>query len=329
MARFLFYPGRALEQYRSLLHLGEVWYNLKTNPRVGKVLARETDARFVVTGRGNLERLDDTSRGIFLVQGESREELARIYDGGIGGFIVDNENEFELVREFAAEVPVFIRIRAKEHTIYTGKYFVYGIRWDRVSGLIGSQEGHFGIHFHRKTQNIGEWSLVEDFSNVLDSLEGKIEAFNIGGGIPFHYHNSSPPLEPIFRQIGRFRDHLRERGLKLVMEPGRFIAAPSVELETKVLNAYGGNLVVDASLYNAYPDTMLFGVRLPVRGEADRGHRYLIKGCSPDSLDIFRYKVFFPEPKGKGDTVTFLNAGAYNFRTEFSDLPEIPVELMK
>jgi ornithine decarboxylase len=327
MARFIFHPERSIRQYESISHLGDVWYNLKTNPIVGKVLEEKTKVQFTITGLGNLKRLNDWSKGIFLVQGETQSELNEIYDKGIGGFIVDNEREFNFVKEFSREIPIFIRIKAKEHTIYTGKYFVYGVEWSKISRLIGSLDGKFGVHFHRKTQNVGEWALIDDFSEIVSALESKIQFFNIGGGLPFPYHNSRPNLKPIFKRIERFKEFLKDRGLNLVLEPGRYISAPSMDLETTVLNKYDNNLIIDASLYNAYIDTLLFGIRLDIENETKKGHTYTIKGRSPDSLDIFRYKACFKEEKKIGDKILFLNAGAYNFHTDFSDLPRIPTDI--
>ena len=50
--------------------------------------------------------------------------------------------------------------------------------------------------------------------------------------------------------------------------------------------------------------------------EETEGDFYLIKGNSPTRDDIFRYKVKLKNPK-PGDKLTFLNAGAYNYTTDF------------
>ena len=326
MARFILDPKLVLAQYKSLQHLGEVWYNLKTNPEVGRVLRKRTDTRFVVTGLGNLARTDP-KRAVLLVQGETKDELKKVVDSGIHGFIVDNEPDLNNVLAATDDTRLFLRIKMKEHSIYTGKYYVYGMDWRRAVELVKGLD-HVGIHLHRKTQNVGEWSLIEDLSPVLKAMEGKVSEVNIGGGLPSTYHNSKPNLKPIFARIEKLRDYLHDMGVGLVLEPGRFIAAPAIKLETEIINAYGRNLVVDASIYTAAMDTFLFNIRLPVKGEVEKGHRYLIKGRSPDSLDIFRYKVFFENEKGVGDQLVFLNAGAYNFHTEFSDLSRIPTVIL-
>ncbi len=69
-------------------------------------------------------------------------------------------------------------------------------------------------------------------------------------------------------------------------------------------------------------DTFVAHIRLLVKKELQDGVAYTIKGCTPDSMDIFRYKVFLEKQK-VGDKLVFLNAGAYNFTTNFCNLPKL------
>ena len=62
--------------------------------------------------------------------------------------------------------------------------------------------------------------------------------------------------------------------------------------------------------------------------EEEKGEKFLIKGRSPDSLDIFRYKVFLREKPKIGDKIVFKNVGAYNFYTDFNNLPRIKTVIM-
>ncbi|MBR9680044.1 MAG: decarboxylase [Candidatus Altiarchaeota archaeon] len=328
MARFILDKSKAIEQYSSLKHLGEVMYNLKTNPAVGKVLQKGTDARFVVSSAGGLKHVKP-ARVCYLIQGEPMMELKNMVESGISSFIVDNENDLAKLTTITDDIELFLRVRVKEHTVYTGKYFVYGIDWRRAREIIPDiKVRSLGVHFHRKTQNIGEWDLLRDLQPLLSSVLSKIDKLNIGGGLPWTYVNSKPDLQAILAKLETVAHELDQTGIKMVLEPGRYIAAPAVQLETNILNSYDNSLIIDASIYNAAMDTYLFNIRLPVQGETEQGHKYLIKGCSPDSLDIFRYKVFFPEQKNPGDTLTFLSAGAYNFHTNFADLPKIKTELV-
>ncbi len=341
MARFILSRRVALRQYETVKrYVDVVAYSYKTNPAVWEVL-RETDAMVGLSSMGSARRVRELSRAIYYLQGESEEEVRWLLDSGVGWLLVDNEPELRaLLGELSRldrSVNLLVRMKMREHTVYTGKHFVYGIDWRRVSDLIPElrENPHvesLGVHFHRKTQNVGEWSLVEDLSDALDDRAmGELDAVNIGGGIPVRYANSRPNVELVLAKVGELRDFLSARGVRLMAEPGRFIAAPAVALEATVLNVYSGTAVLDCSIFNAYMDTYLLNTRLPVLGErGDRsGHRYLLKGRSPDSLDIFRYSVYLDRELRPGDKVVFLNAGAYNFHTDFNDMPRLETDVVE
>ena len=110
----------------------------------------------------------------------------------------------------------------------------------------------------------------------------------------------------------------------MIIEPGRFLAGPAMKLECYIKNIYNGNIIVDCSVYNSAMDTFVAHVRMQVEGELEKGDAYTIKGSTPDSMDILRYRVYLKNPK-IGDKITFLNAGAYTFSTDFCGLEKIEV----
>ena len=117
-------------------------------------------------------------------------------------------------------------------------------------------------------------------------------------------------------------------GIKTIIEPGRFLAGPSTKLETEILTIYDNNIVVDASIYNGALDTLLIPTKLLVEDELEEGKQFVIKGCTPCSMDIFRYDVKLKNPK-IGNKIVFLNAGAYNFSTDFCNLQKLDVVIIK
>ena len=72
-------------------------------------------------------------------------------------------------------------------------------------------------------------------------------------------------------------------------------------------------------------DTIVANVKLHVEGELEKGERFLLKGCTPDSCDILRYNVYLDSPK-VGQKIVFLNCGAYTYTTDFCTLPKIKIE---
>jgi len=86
---------------------------------------------------------------------------------------------------------------------------------------------------------------------------------------------------------------------------------------------------VDASVYNTALDTFGAHIRLKVEGELEqtKAPAWTIKGATPCSLDIYRYRVYLKDPK-PGDNIIFKNAGAYNFATDFCGLGKIKTEVV-
>jgi len=61
--------------------------------------------------------------------------------------------------------------------------------------------------------------------------------------------------------------------------------------------------------------------------EEQEGQYYLIKGNSPTRDDIFRYKIKLNGPL-VGDEITFINAGAYNYTTDFFGYKKLETKIV-
>ena len=281
--------------------------------------------------------IKDKSRTWFFGQAWDSNELESLFSEGVRSFVVDNEKDLDLFLDFIKsrdeKVNLLLRFRLREHTIHTGKHFVFGMRASQINSLIPKLKeieniDKLGIHFHRKTQNVSEWSLKEELEDSIEIFD-LIDFVNIGGGIPVEYKNHRPEVvKNIFSKIKEVKEFLNSKNVEMIIEPGRFIAGPAIKLETEIVNIYDNNLVVDASVYNCAMDTFVAHIRMLVENELESGNRYVVKGCTPDSMDIFRYSVFLDNPK-IGDKIVFLNAGAYNFTTEFCKLPKLKTEIVE
>tara|TARA_Y100000310_G_scaffold343159_1_gene449488 strand:- start:2560 stop:3585 length:1026 start_codon:yes stop_codon:yes gene_type:complete len=317
----------------------EISYSLKTNYEVGKILEETSNCSFSVHSLEALNLINDKKRIYYFSQGWNFNELNELFNKKIKSFVVDNQKDLDLLLKFLEDkkekINLLIRMRLKENTIQTGKHFVFGFYSSEINKLIPKLKNNkyiekVGIHFHRKTQNISEWSLKKELEDSLDeSTFEMIDIINIGGGLPSVYKNYNENIiESIFDRIKELKDWLNKKEIKVIIEPGRAIAAPAVKLVTYIKNIYDNNIIVDCSVYNTAMDTFIANIRLLVENEENAGSSYTIKGCTPDSIDIFRYKVFLNNPQ-IGDKLTFLNAGAYNFNTDFCKLPKIETEVME
>ncbi|HII68899.1 TPA: decarboxylase [Candidatus Woesearchaeota archaeon] len=336
LAHFALSRKKLISQYGHVAsRCDKVSYSAKTNYEVASVLEQETDCDFSVHSLPEAQRFSNKSRLWLFLQAPEATEAEEILALGIRRFVVDNEQDlFALLAALeahpAVKIDILLRMRLKEHTIHTGKYFVYGMYAEQANNLAAKLAGHprikgLGIHFHRKTQNLSEWSLMEELQGMLsDEALSAISIVNAGGGIPVRDHNFREGGTPsIFAELGELRSWLSQHAITLMLEPGRFLAGPCMKLHAAILSVYDGTIVVNASVYNAAMDTFIAHTRLEVEGEVSsrEGEAYTIKGMTPDAMDIFRYRVFLKEPK-KGDVLVFRNAGAYNFSTEFCMLPK-------
>ncbi len=327
MARFILSKKKVFEQYEKLKNLGlKVSYSYKTNQEVGRVL-EDSDCNFSVHSIWEIEQIKDKARILFFTQAESEENLGILLDKGIINFVVDNEVDFikllNIVDKKKIKINLSLRMKFQEHRISSGKYFVYGMPALKVNELIRKIKDNkfierIGVHIHRKSQNTSEWEIVSELEDSLDDdVLDRIGMVNLGGGLPAKYLScTSDVMSYIFKKIKDVVDWLSSYEIETWIEPGRFIAAPSIKLETKIIQVYENTVVIDTTIYNCALDTHLTGTKMLVENEKEFGMFYLIKGNSPTRDDIFRYKVALKNPK-VGDKIVFLNAGAYNYTTDF------------
>jgi len=333
-ARFILSKSKVIEQYNKIKKIADfVSYSVKTNPIVAEVLEENTDSFFAVHFISSLEHVKDKKRVWFFAQACNNKELDILFEKNIENFVADNENDLNVLVDYInknnRKINLLLRMRLKENTIRTGKHYVYGFYSHQVNELIprlrkNNNIKKLGIHFHRKTQNISEWSLKYELSqSIPEEVIKQIDIVNIGGGIPIGYRNYNENLEPaIFKKIKELKEWLNKYNIKMIVEPGRFIAGPSIKLEAGIVNIYNNNIVINCSVFNSAMDTFVADIRLLVEGELKQGTPYVIKGCTPDSMDIFRYRVYLKNPKA-GDKIVFLNAGAYTYSTDFCNLEKL------
>jgi len=337
--KFIISKEIVLKKYNEVKELCDyVSYSSKTNPVVTTILEEDTSSMFSIHLVNELKNVKDKSKILFLAQAWNDELIKKILSMGIKNFVVDNESDLNSFLNYIKnkekkDLTLYLRMKLKENTLKTERYFVFGMSSEVVNKKIKEIDDiKLGIHFHRKTQNMAEWNIQYELSHYLaeESLK-KISVINIGGGLPSEYANTNVNVMPsIKKKIIEFREWINKYNIKLMIEPGRFIAAPAGKLKTQIIGIHGNNLIVNASIYNSDLDALIVPVKLKVENELtkDKGQPYVIKGVTPCSMDLFRYRVYLNEPK-IGDTITFINAGAYNFSTEFCDLEKLETDIIK
>jgi ornithine decarboxylase len=340
-AKFILSRKKLLEQVEKLKNLGlKISYSYKTNKEIGNILQEISDIDFSIHAKEEIEMIKDKSKIWFFTQAESEEELKDLIEKGIKKFVVDNEVDLNrilrTIKKTQIKISLSLRMKFQEHRIGTGKYFVYGMDSYFINKIIEQEFQNplienLGIHIHRKSQNTSEWEIQSELEDSLTKENlNRINFLNFGGGLPTSYKSYTSKVIPyIFQKLKNTKDFLEKYNIITYIEPGRFLAAPSIKLQTQIIQIYKNNIILNTTIYNCALDTVLTGTKMLVEQEFENeGDYYLIKGNSPTRDDIFRYKVKLKNPK-VGDIITFLGAGAYNYTTDFFGYKKLKTEILE
>ncbi len=309
-------------------------------------------AAFDVVSGGELRRIEeagvDPARAVFAGVGKTDDEISSALDTGIGCFNVESEGELGRIAAIAEARGVVARVALRVNPDVDPKTHVYtttgkretkfGIDLDRARRVISDLDGRAGIDLAGFHMHLG--SPVNTIEPYIESIEKTLELvaacradghritmLNIGGGFGAHYDDDEAPSASAYAQ--RIVPLLAGKGLDIILEPGRSIAANAGVLLTRVLYTKRSGerrfVIVDAAmtellrpaLYGSFhfawpvvvPDEMV-----PPRRSADLA----VDGCvvvdlvGPvcESGDFLAKDRALP-PLTRGDLVCVFSAGAY------------------
>lgn len=316
-----------------------ICYAAKANSNLAilNLFARQ-GAGFDIVSVGELERAlaagAEPSRIIFSGVGKRTDEIERALQVGIGCFNIESEAELRRTNDIASsakcKAPISLRVNPdvdpKTHPyISTGlKENKFGVDWKDARRIYQSASKMAGVHVVGIDCHIGSQILeIGPFAEALDRIlelvdqlaaDGiRLSHIDLGGGLGIRYRDETPPA--IADYLGAIRQKLSNRGLKLILEPGRRLVGNAGLLLTKIeyLKATPTHdfAIVDAAmndlvrpaLYDAWHDI------LPVVARHGSAKTYDIVGPICESGDFLA--------KGRqlsistGDLLAIMSAGAY------------------
>lgn len=182
-----------------------------------------------------------------------------------------------------------------------------------------------GLHIHIGSQITDAAPYVAAINKMVGFIERlrkkgiELEYLNIGGGLGIVYNQETPQTAQRFAK--RILPLLKKSGLKIILEPGRFVVGSSGILVTKVLYTKstprkkfvivdaGMNDLIRPALYDAYHQI------LPLRAasqEPQATEKVDVVGPICESADFFAKERRIPKVKS-GDYLAVMSAGAYGF----------------
>lgn len=235
-----------------------ICYAVKANSNLAVLnsLARQGSGFDIVSG-GELARVlaagGEASKVVFSGVGKTASEITDALETNIHCFNVESISELERLQTIAAgrncQAPISLRINpdvdAKTHPyIATGlKENKFGIPIEKALEVYLVAQKMPNIAIHGLDCHIGsQLTSVEPFKaalktilRVVDELANlgiALQHLNMGGGLGVTYHDEKPPSPKDLAKA--LLPSLADRPLKIILEPGRAIAANAGILVTKV-----------------------------------------------------------------------------------------------
>ena len=239
-------------------HSHLICYAVKANSNLAVLnILSKLGAGFDIVSGGELDRViaagGDPKKVTFSGLGKTTQEIYKALDAGIHCFNIESEAELLRINEIAVNnsqvAPISIRVNpdvnAETHPyISTGlKENKFGISMEKAIQLYlhaTEMKGICikGLDFHIGSQLTSIRPILDALDRILTlneqliSRDVIIEHINIGGGLGVTYEDEIPPTPN--ELILAVKEKLHGLDLKIVVEPGRSIAANAGILVTKV-----------------------------------------------------------------------------------------------
>src|SRR5688572_8044527 len=325
-----------------------------SNQAVLRVIAN-LGGGFDVVSEGELRRAiaagGDPTKCVFAGVGKTEDEIAYALQQRIYSFNVESEPELERINKVASKLklraPVAVRVNpnvdAGTHAkITTGTYEnKFGIAYEEVEGVYARAAKLKNLHLRGLQMHIGsQLTEVKPFEAAVKkviplveklSKKRRFEFFRIGGGRGIRYQDAlASGSERWWRRPESLKiltpktyaqalvPLLKPLGLRILIEPGRFISGNAGILVTRVeyVKRTGKKnfVIVDAAMndlirpafYDSYHEIV------PVQKKTAASISSDVVGPICESGDFFAKERPLPRV-GEGDHLALLSAGAYGF----------------
>ena len=355
---FLDHYHKLAKAFRSIPTL--ICFSMKANSNLTilKSLVNQGAGLDIVSG-GELYRAKkvgvDPQKIVFASVGKTEEEIALAIKTGILFFNVESLPELEEINRVAKSIgkktQVALRINpdvpAPTHEyITTGslkKKFGIDLRTTRAIFKSRHKYTHIainGVHIHIGSQItsgdpfVGAIKKVVNFINDLRGEGINVEYLDIGGGLGIIYKDEKP--QTAAQYAAKVVPILAKTGLKIIMEPGRFIVGNAGIFVTRVVYVKdngvkkfvivdgGMNDLIRPTLYDAYHEIV------PVQKTSAGKVQVDVVGPICESGDFFAHGRLLPKVK-RGDLLAVMSAGAYGYvmSSNYNVRPRVPEVMVR
>jgi ornithine decarboxylase len=341
---------RVREQYRRLqaaLPRVDLYYALKPlpHPAVVATLA-ELGAFFDLASSGEVgvvRELDiEPARCIHTHPIKRDSDIRDALAFGVDTFVVDNPDEIAKFARHRRQARLLVRISFRSPDAVCDLSRKFGCDPDDAPALLKEARrigiGVRGFSFHVGSQATDPAKHVEAIDVCIGLIESArrdklavIDMLDIGGGFPVDYVKAVMPIEEFCAPLRAALERV-PAGIRVIAEPGRYIAAPAaIGVATVMGRARRDGLwwyYLDDGLYGSYSGQLFDHARYAIDSLRTGGDRFasVVAGPTCDSIDVVNENVWLPELK-VGDLIVGRAMGAYTWAsaTDFNFFPRARV----
>ncbi len=322
-----------------------ICYALKANGSltISRLLAEEGAGCDIVSGGELYKALQagfPPQKIVFAGPGKNKKEIEYALKQNIFIFNVESASELKLIERLTQRMGCATRISLRinpdidagtHHYITTGKKEnKFGLDFDEAEKLYldikdSSLVEPVGIHLHLGSQITSPEPYLKALEKILHFLELlnnkglNLKYVDIGGGFGISYEEGKLTLniEELAEKICAL---IENRGMKLILEPGRFLVGAAGILITKVLYKKDGGektfVIMDAGM-NDLVRPSLYGAFHQIetlKEPHDKNSLEMVDVVGPicESGDFFAKDRKLP-PVIEGEYLAVMDAGAYGF----------------
>jgi ornithine decarboxylase len=336
-----------LRKLRKALPGVDMHYALKPLPHSAVVRTVNAEGAFMdlaTTGEVHLvQRLGiDPKRCIHTHPIKRDQDIRNALEYGVKVFVADNPDEVRKFVPYAGKAELLLRVSFRspgavcdlsrkfgcdpENAVALAKLAAeLGIEVRGLSFHVGSQAADAGKHVE----------AIEACAKLLAAAKkqklGVLDTLDIGGGFPIDYMKHVPDIGQFCAPIRAALAKLPKR-VRIIAEPGRFIAGPSAIGVASVMGRAQREghwwYYLDDGLYGSYSGQLYDHARYPVEPLRDSPERLpsVLAGPTCDSIDVIAENLMLPELKA-GDLIVGRAMGAYTWASasDFNFFPKATV----
>ena len=264
---------------------------------------------------------------------------------GVTTFVADNPDEIRKFVRYRKRAELLLRVCFRSPTAVCDLSKKFGCEPGAVLGLI-EMARRLGVRVRGLSFHVG--SQATDPSKYIEAIRActnlvaeallaglpSLDVLDIGGGFPVPYTDAVMPIDefcaPIRAALAKLPKHVR-----VIAEPGRFIAAPAAIAVSTVMGKAKRDgrwwYYLDDGLYGSYSGQLFDHAKYPVAALRDGGELFesVLAGPTCDSIDVIDDDIALPELE-VGDLVVGRMMGAYTWAsaTDFNFFKRAKVVVM-